>query len=419
MVEGVRHIEVSFHVHGEAGGEIKASKGWATVEQTTDAAAGKGAHNSLWRYFAYTVVIGIRNKEVACHVDGNAPRARKARIATSSVGKALGAAGKRADFSFRCYFAYTVVAGIRNPEVACQVDGNAPRAIKLCKGCLTVDGACDAAAGKGADFSFRCYLAYTVVIGIRNKEVARRIYGDAPGVIKVKACTASLSVGKALGAAGKGADFSCGRYFLNEVSAGIHHIEVVLQIYRNIQRRVCRIEADKKLHMAFRAYFAYSIVVVICHKEFPLRTYCKAYRPGKGCFTPLAVGKVLFPAAGKGADKCRRHIGEGGGGEDSFIPCGYFYKAAAVHVFGDSNGYFSVRCGENFSINPIETDLVEGVEFLSINDKRGAMRCLKGAEAADNRLIIDAYAPVTHFGVLAGKTRSIRRTRPRLMAYGA
>src|SRR5439155_134534 len=182
VVVGVGDEEVARGVHGDAGRglELGGGGGAAVVDGVTPAAGDGRDDPAPSRHLADAVVRRVRDEEVARSVDGDtgrdpqlgagggAPIAAEVDITgAGDGGDDPGAAGDPAD---------AVVRRVRDEEVAGGVDGDAARDPQLGAGggaVVTAEAGVTGAGDRGDDPAAGYDLTDSVVLGVRDEEVAR------------------------------------------------------------------------------------------------------------------------------------------------------------------------------------------------------------------------------------------------------
>ena len=169
-------------------------------------------------HFPDRIIIGIGDEEIARRIDrdalGRVQRRCGCRAAIARVSRRAGA-GRSADRAGgQVHFADHVVVRIRDVDVARTIDGYATRLIQRRRG-RHRGGAvitCCAIAGHGGNRARICTgredFAHSVVVRVRDEEIARAIHEDAGGEVQIRLrCrTAVIHHGPLADLSGHGAD---------------------------------------------------------------------------------------------------------------------------------------------------------------------------------------------------------------------
>ena len=187
VVVGIRDEEIAHGVDGDAGRgpQLGAGRGTAVTAKARLAGAGDGGDEpGAGRHLPDAAVVDVRDEEVASTVDGDTVRDAKlgtgGQIAVAAETR-LARAGDRGDRASR-HLADALIVCVRDEEVARGVDGNAGRSIHLGarRGtAVAAETRLARAGGRGDDPRADRDPADAVVVGVRNKEVARGVDGNA------------------------------------------------------------------------------------------------------------------------------------------------------------------------------------------------------------------------------------------------
>ena len=241
VVIRVRDEEVARGVDGDTrrGLELSAGGGAAVVDRVTPAAGDGRDDPAPSRHLADAVVRRVRDEEVARSVDGDtgrdpqlgagggAPIAAEVDITGArDGGDDPGAAGDPAD---------AVVRRVRDEEVAGGVDGDAARDPQLGAGggaVVTAEAGVTGAGDRGDDPAAGYDLTDTVVLGVRDEEVARGVHGDAGRVPQLRARAGAPVAAEAgnTGAGDRGDDPGAGGDPADAVVTGVRDEEVARSV---------------------------------------------------------------------------------------------------------------------------------------------------------------------------------------------